>query len=533
MKQKKNMKKLIIIGALLLGLALQGFAQTDVLSPGMSGVQTRNALNTAFSQTLGVVDTVNETIRIAGVQITANAAEVNILDGALVNVTELNRLVGLSGSIMTLLGAKENSLGNPGTTGYVLSSTTVGVRSWVELGSGGSGKVSVVDSLGHASGNYMSRNSVEDLVNDTILERMAHATVGLTTVDTNTYGGATTRTFVESLLGSGSGLSANTLPFIIGTTSGAPTAADSTVTHVNFAGKHVDVYRDGARGEGLNLQYQNFTATNTVDGFRINGSTITVNPLWQDGEKVRVDIIQPILWSYLSLVGGESSLLTGLSGYWKLDENSGTIINDATGTQNGTTSGSVNVVGKIGMANRIDASSEVITIPYNTNISPKGTAFSVSFWMYLDSVPSATGRDVYPFLQLNNASPYESHSIVLFSANDRVTFYSRNTSGTEYGVISSGALSALTWYHIVAVNRGDGQTLQLYVNGADVSTSAGTFTGTLFEGLSNTYFGNSFPGGTGFVCGKIDEPAIWAIALTAGEVTTLYNSGAGKTHPFN
>lgn len=130
------MKKLIIIGALLLGLVLPGLAQ-DVVTPGMSGLQTRNALNTAFSELLGVVDIVNETIRIGGVQITANAAEVNILDGALVNVTELNRLVGIPGNIVTLLAGKENSLGNPGTTGYVLSSTTAGVRSWIAPGTGG------------------------------------------------------------------------------------------------------------------------------------------------------------------------------------------------------------------------------------------------------------------------------------------------------------------------------------------------------------------------------------------------------------
>lgn len=133
--KKENMKRLIIIGALLLRLVLPGLAQ-DVVTPGMSGLQTRNALNTAFREMLGVVDTVNETIRIGGVQITANAAEVNILDNALVNVTELNRLVGLPDNIVTLLAGKENSLGNPGTTGYVLSSTTAGVRSWVAPGGG-------------------------------------------------------------------------------------------------------------------------------------------------------------------------------------------------------------------------------------------------------------------------------------------------------------------------------------------------------------------------------------------------------------
>ena len=160
--KKENMKKLIIIGVLLLGLALQGLAQTDVINPGMSGTQTRNALNTAFSELLGVVDTVNETIRIGGVQITSNAAEVNILDGALVNVTELNRLVGLPGNIITLLAGKENSLGNPGTNGYVLSSTTAGVRSWIAPGGGavypeGSGIPTVVS--GTSWGTTITNNS--------------------------------------------------------------------------------------------------------------------------------------------------------------------------------------------------------------------------------------------------------------------------------------------------------------------------------------------------------------------------------------
>jgi hypothetical protein len=144
-------------------------------------------------------------------------------------------------------------------------------------------------------------------INDTMTAIIAAATVGVAAVDSNIYAGYTTRTYVESLLGSGSGLSAERLPFIIGTTSGAPTTADSTVTHANISGKHIDLYRDGAK------QYQNFTTTNTAEGFRVSGSTITVNPLWQDGEQVLVDIIQPILWSYLSLEGEESSLLTGLS----------------------------------------------------------------------------------------------------------------------------------------------------------------------------------------------------------------------------
>jgi hypothetical protein len=337
--------------------------------------------------------------------------------------------------------------------------------------------------------------------------------------------------FVDSRLGSGGGLSAERLPFIIGHTTGAPTTADSTIVHTAFAGKHIDLYRDGAK------QYQNFTATNTVEGFRLNGSTITVYPLWQDNEQILVDIIEPILWSYLSIEGEESTLLTDLNGYWKLDESSGATVTDATGTQNGTRTAGVlvsdTIAAKLGYANRFNARNDVIEISYNTNISPKGTAFSVSMWFKLDTLPSVLGRNNYIFQQNNTASPFGPHYIGVASATNKIFFYTTNTGGTVYSVVSAGALSVGVWYNLVAINRGNGQTLQLYLNGSDVSAAAGTFTGTVFEGLYVTAFGNGYYGNTEYFSGTLDSFGIWDKALSAGEVAVLYNSGIGKTYPFN
>jgi hypothetical protein len=429
--------------------------------------------------------------------------ELAILMGATVTTAEVNRLSGVTSAIQTQIN----------------------------------GRIRSVDSTGTAAGNYVTRKALRDtvdtrgarIVNDSLLNRIAAATIGLAAADTNTYGGAATRTFVESLLGSGSGLSAQRLPFIIGVTPGAPSAIDSTIIHSEFAGKHIDVYRDGAK------QYQNFTATNTVEGFRVNGSTITVNPAWQANEQVLVDMIQPVMWSYLSLEGEESTLLTGLSGYWKLDETSGTTAIDATGTQNGTALGTVGVAGKIGYANSMDASGEGIRIPHNDSVIPSGTAFSVSMWVWLDSIPSTvTGLEgYYLFKQENTASPWEPHNIQIKSYDDLVFSSSTNTTATAYSVKSSGVLSDSTWHHIVFINRGDGQPLLLYIDGADVSTTAGTFAGTLFEGAGYTYFGNAYIGAPNFVRGKIDECGIWLKALSSGEIASLYNSGNGRTYPFN
>jgi hypothetical protein len=403
-------------------------------------------------------------------------------------------------------------------TPYALLSEIAGVGVFVEI----------ADSTGHAAGNYMPRNSTEDLVNDSIAARIAAGTPGVALADSNVYvSGYATPSFVDSRLGSGSGLSAERLPFIIGTTTGAPTTADSTIVHSEFAGKHIDLYRDGAK------QYQNFTATNTVEGFRLNSSTITVYPLWQDNEQILVDIIEPILWSYLSIEGEESSLLADLSGYWNLDEPSGNVVNDATGTQYGYTTATIAQAAKIGYGNDFDAAADGIDITYNTNISPKGAAFSVSLWFKIDVLPSTAVRDNYLFRQNNTASPWGPHQIIVDDANDKIVFTTTNTSGTAYSVTSTSAISTGLWYHVVAVNRGNGQTLQLYVNGADVSATAGTFTGTLYEGLNSTSFGNAYQGGSVFLNGMLDELAIFHVALSTGNVTTLYNLSNGKTYPFN
>lgn len=54
------------------------------------------------------------------------------------------------------LSGKEDSLGNPDTDGYVLSSTTLGVRSWVELASGGATQLdALTDVTGEGTTDYM------------------------------------------------------------------------------------------------------------------------------------------------------------------------------------------------------------------------------------------------------------------------------------------------------------------------------------------------------------------------------------------
>ena len=148
------MKKLFtLLFATCFSVAMFG---QEAIPAGGTWATARGIINTNFSlvapkasPTFTGILTIPTTWRIGTVTITANGQELNILNGALVTVAELNSLVGVTSAIQTQLNGKsatshnhsgtyEPVLGNPNTTGYVLSSTTAGVRSWIEM-TGGTG----------------------------------------------------------------------------------------------------------------------------------------------------------------------------------------------------------------------------------------------------------------------------------------------------------------------------------------------------------------------------------------------------------
>ncbi len=74
-------------------------------------------------------------LRIGSLYVSSNAAELNILDGALVNSTELNYLVGVTSGVQSQINAKANS-NNTSLTGTVglPATTSIGLVSAAELG---------------------------------------------------------------------------------------------------------------------------------------------------------------------------------------------------------------------------------------------------------------------------------------------------------------------------------------------------------------------------------------------------------------
>ncbi|HXC04075.1 MAG TPA: LamG-like jellyroll fold domain-containing protein, partial [Bacteroidia bacterium] len=98
-----------------------------------------------------------------------------------------------------------------------------------------------------------------------------------------------------------------------------------------------------------------------------------------------------------------------------------------------------------------------------------------------------------------------------------------SSANTAVWAEASTALSTGTWYHCVAVFT-SATSRTVYLNGTAVSNTTSNTPGSVTE----TAIGELFNGAiTDSVDGSIAYPTIWNVALTSGDVTSLYNSGSG------
>lgn len=374
-------------------------------------------------------------------------------------------------------------------------------------------------------------------LHDTIQARLDDATEALRLVDEDIVWASPS--YVQDWFSTHSSGPYDKMSFTIGVTTGAPAAGDSLFEDVQIRNKFNKLFRSGA------YETQHLATVNTEGGFWQLGDSLIVNPVFQANEQIIVEIYDPVAWNNVSLTSQESALLTGLSVFYKCDELTGASVINAVnpGTYNGTMwpTYTPGLPGKYNYGKQLGNRGS-LSISYNTNVSPKGTAFSIAMLVKLDTVANQSARLIgnryyYLFAQKHTgASPTNfPHRLWIDGAtadSNKVKFSTYNNDATplEFTVKSSVKLHSGIWYHIVAVNPGNGNTLKIYVDGTDVSASAGTFTGTVFEGLSTTYFGNESYNYDVNLSGKMDEMGIWSIGLTGGNVTTLHT--IGKTHPW-
>lgn len=250
------------------------------------------------------------------------------------------------------------------------------------------------------------------------------------------------------------------------------------------------------------------------------GKLITLNDI---GQLVQFNVSGNTLYT-----SGDTSFstmpTTGLVSKWKLDESSfasGAILDTAfylagTGSNpanNGTRFGTSPVIttGKIGNAHTFSGD-DYIKIPFNPNLN--STSASVALWTYFPT-GFTSGKT---FFARSSAGGVVALNFVTRSG--KFTFGSANTAGTNQELQATNAIPVDTWVHFVVTH--DGSTKKIYINGV-LDTSVAQ-SGLYATSVGDLGFGGHIPDPSDRGTVNMDEVLWYNTALSAGQVTSLYQS---------
>ncbi len=213
-----------------------------------------------------------------------------------------------------------------------------------------------------------------------------------------------------------------------------------------------------------------------------------------------------------------AALRSGLAGYWPFDVN----MNDYSniGTNNGSTFGNALVSSsnyKVGgKALYLDGVGDYISVPHSSSLNISGS-FTLQAWVNYDIGFNCSASSC-PLIVGKNTD-YTGYA--LWASGSDCKFYG-GTSNWGWGTPGySSSPTKGSWYHVVLVYNGSGQTL--YVNGLENNRANGSGVPTNNAALIIGKHYNT----TTYIKGFIDEVAIWNRALSAGEISDLYNEGDG------
>lgn len=214
------------------------------------------------------------------------------------------------------------------------------------------------------------------------------------------------------------------------------------------------------------------------------------------------------------------ALIDNLVSYYKLQETTGDVV-DSEGSNTGTNVGATRgATGLIGNCFDFDGTNDEVTVADNNTLDFGTGDFSVNFWV---NAPNTTAADGGLVTKKITSSPWTGF-VIRFTTNHKVDYI---TTGVARTITISTGIADSSW-HMITLTRSS-NTVQLYLDG-----SADGSSGTDNENIDNANimrFGQ-LQGFGSFMDGLLDEIGIWNKALSTTEITDLYNSGNGLTHPF-
>jgi len=206
--------------------------------------------------------------------------------------------------------------------------------------------------------------------------------------------------------------------------------------------------------------------------------------------------------------------VNGLVGYWNFNDGSGTTAEDKSGQGNNGTLTNMDpatdwVDGKVGSgALDFDGSNDYVDAGSSSSLRFHTGDFTVTGWIKSDSL-TGTRTLGTTYLDLNTGWFFGT-------SNSKLGYYTNAWKSANTTLVTG------QWYHIGITVDASGNYI-FYLNGNSDGSGASTLPANTTESFKIGAYGAS--GGLGRFDGLIDEVRIYNRALSANEISRLYNLG--------
>jgi hypothetical protein len=216
--------------------------------------------------------------------------------------------------------------------------------------------------------------------------------------------------------------------------------------------------------------------------------------------------------------GGASGAVAGAVARYRFDDGSGTMAADSSGSGRNAalTGGTSWGTGMIGGDLVLDGTSGYATLP--AGMLDTASAVTIAVWVNV-----RTARNWQRVFDFGSSTTTYMFLTPQSSVTGTLRFaITMGGNAAEQQLDGSAALPAGAWHHVAVVLNGSAGTL--YQDGQPVGTNpAMTLVPSSLGALTNYWVGRSEFTADPFLDGQLDELVIYSRALSAAEITTLFN----------
>jgi hypothetical protein len=219
-------------------------------------------------------------------------------------------------------------------------------------------------------------------------------------------------------------------------------------------------------------------------------------------------------------------------GYYRLGESSGTTVTDeSTNALHGTYYNSPTLLQTGAITSdannsiNLNGSSQYATLPNSSTFDPGTGTYTILGWFKTSATYGSAGYILHNY----GSGVIPSVSLGVNSADQKLYAMLRDGGGNMVSVTGQGsAVNDGTW-HFAALVRDSQTSIKVYLDGSLLGSSSTPGMGSItFSGLGPFSIGRRSGNNDSYFNGQIDEIALFNSALTATQISNLYNAGVGN-----